>query len=367
MLHAVLEKMQQRYPEAQFAVAPRYRECESRYQYLQRCKLGLFQKSWLWAYGIQFGNLAQLLPSRIRNMYGLVLDREVDVVLDASGFSYSEQWGIKSCRELSTSVRRWRRRGTKVILLPQAFGPFRSKRVIHSIKLIVDNVDLIFAREPISYQHLIDITGARDNIKIAPDFTNLVNGIIPDHFNQTANRFCIIPNYRMIDKTSHEISSNYVSFLARCIAYLVKKIILPFILIHEGKNDRYIADMIIDQTSMAIPVIQESDAIHIKGILGNCEGVLSSRYHGLVSALSQGVHSLATSWSHKYQLLFDEYNFPDGVLNIKDNFNATQKKIDLITEDDTKNIIRNKLLMASGKLKQQSEAMWNDVFSMIEH
>jgi colanic acid/amylovoran biosynthesis protein len=193
-----------------------------------------------------------------------------------------------------------------------------------------------------------------------------VNGIMPDHFDQAANKFCIIPNYRMIDKTSHEISCNYVSFMAKCAVYLVKKNILPFILIHEGKNDRYVADMIIDQTGMAIPVIQESDAINIKGIIGNCEGAIGSRYHGLVSALSQGVPSLATSWGHKYQKLFDEYSFPDGVLNITDNFNAAQKKIDLITEVDTKNIIRNKIMIASGKLKQQSEAMWNDVFSIID-
>ena len=35
----------------------------------------------------------------------------------------------------------------------------------------------------------------------------------------------------------------------------------------------------------------------IKGMLGNCSFVISSRYHGLINALSQGVLCIATSWS----------------------------------------------------------------------
>lgn len=367
MLHAVLQKMQERYPEARFSVAPRYRECGGREQYLKRSELGLFQKAWLWAYGVQFGNLAHLMPTRLRNMYGIVLDSEVDVVLDASGFSYGEQWGIKSCRELSTSVKQWRKQGTKVILLPQALGPYQSRKMIAAIKLVADNVDLIFAREQVSYQYLVDIVGERENIKIAPDFTNLVKGYLPSHFNTRANRFCVMPNYRMIDKTPHEVSNNYVSFLAKCIDYLIEKNITPFILIHEGKNDQMLASKIVGEVGRPIPVVQEPDPLKVKGILGACDGVIGSRFHGLVSALSQGVPALATSWSHKYQLLFDDYGFSDGIIEVTADFEEIKVQIDLITEEDTKSVIQKKVMDNSVKLKEASEAMWHDVFRLIEH
>jgi hypothetical protein len=68
-----------------------------------------------------------LVPAGIREQYGVVLDKEVNVVLDAAGFAYSDQWGPDLSEELARSSKRWKKQGSKVILLPQAFGPFRDQ------------------------------------------------------------------------------------------------------------------------------------------------------------------------------------------------------------------------------------------------
>lgn len=157
MLYAVLEKMRERYPEAKFAMAPSVSTASAPFQ--KRMELGFYQKAQLWRKGFQFGVFANLIPAKIRDMYGIVLNSEVDIVIDAAGFSYSDQWGVGSSLELSDSCKRWKRNGAKVILMPQAFGPFATPKIKKAIQNVADNVDLIFARERISYEHLVGVTG----------------------------------------------------------------------------------------------------------------------------------------------------------------------------------------------------------------
>jgi len=126
MLHAALQKLRTRYPDATFVMAPTPKKAEQPFRKL--VQLGFYPKAWLWRYGIQWGTLANFAPRPLREMYGVVLDREVDVVVDAAGFAYSDQWGEDPCAELAQSTRRWKKNGTRVILLPQALGPFKSEK-----------------------------------------------------------------------------------------------------------------------------------------------------------------------------------------------------------------------------------------------
>lgn len=362
MLHAMLQRVSQEWPSTRFVMVPSVR----RAPYLQRARLGIFQKPWLNLYGIPVHELVPLIPTSLREAYGLVLDSELDVVLDASGFGYSDQWGKGSTIALSKATRRWKRRGTKVILLPQAFGPFTSAAIKSAINDAVDHIDLIYARDPVSYQHLVEAVGERPNIKIAPDFTNLVEGVVPDDFDVEQNRFCIVPNYRMIDKTSPEISAAYVPFLISCTKYLQSKGTKPFILIHEGENDFKLAQQVANALNEKIEIIREPDPIKVKGILGTCEGTLGSRFHGLVSALTQGVPTLGTGWSHKYQMLFDSYHFSEGLLNPLLTSDDIFEKIDMIVDTSlAKSTIHEKITRSAIAQKQATENMWNEVFREI--
>src|SRR5690606_2234902 len=171
------------------------------------------------------------------------------------------------------------------------------------MKTVVENVDLIFPRERVSYGHLTGLVGEQSKIKQSPDFTNLIKGVLPANFDTEQNRFCIVPNCRMLDKTDPQTRDAYLPFLISCPRYLLEKGARPFVRVHEGKDDQRLADELSAAVG-GIPIVKESGALEIKGILGACSGTLGSRFHGLVSALSQGVPALATGWSHKYQMLF---------------------------------------------------------------
>lgn len=361
MLHAAQQKLKERYPDATFVMAPTSKRAEHPFHNL--VQLGFYPKASLWRYGIQWGNLANLAPRQLREMYGVVLDREVDVVIDAAGFAYSDQWGDAPCSELAQSAKRWRKNGTCVILLPQALGPYASERNRKAMKAVVENVDLIFPRERVSYEHLTGLVGEQPKIRQSPDFTNLITGVLPDSFDTEQNRFCIVPNCRMLDKTDQATRDAYLPFLIKCTEHLLRKNARPFVLVHEGKDDRALADKLSAAVG-GIPVIEEKGALQIKGILGACSGTLGSRFHGLVSALSQGVPALATGWSHKYQMLFEDYGVPEGMLKVGASDAEIERKVAWITDDREQ--IQAQLKARAEHLKAQSEQMWQQVFEVID-
>jgi len=364
MLFAVLEKMKQEFPDAEFTMAPSVSTASA--PYLKRAELHFYQKAHLWRKGFQFGVLANLIPEKIRDMYGIVLDKEVDIVIDAAGFSYSDQWGKYSCLELADSCKHWKKNGTKVILLPQAFGPYKSKWNQKAIKTALEHADLVFAREKMSYDYLVDVVGERQNLKVAPDFTNLIEGIVPENFDKESNRFCIVPNYRMVDKTNKKDSEAYLPFMIEVTRYAYEKSQKPFILVHEGANDLMLAEKIRDAVSRDVQIIKEAHPLKIKGILGVSSGTVGSRFHGLVSALSQGTPALATGWSHKYKVLFEDYDFPEGLLNVHMPKEELHKIMNLIIDDENKEKVTKTIQKNSEALKQQSQKMWDDVLTVLK-
>jgi polysaccharide pyruvyl transferase WcaK-like protein len=357
MLHAVLQKVRDTIPDASLAMEP-----SGSQDYLKRAKLGLYQKVWFQRFGISLG---RLISSERRVRYGLVLDDEVDVVLDASGFIYSDQWGDDPSLHMASCVKTWKQRGTKIILLPQAMGPFTSRAIRKAFTFVVQNSALVFPRDDISYKYVVELVGERDNVHQAPDFTNIVSGNRPNNPQRYQGSFCFIPNFHMIDKTPDRESKLYSSFCTTCIRFLIESGNKPFILIH-GKQDLRFAEKIVSESESEIDIITESDALKIKGILGLCAGVIGSRYHGLVSSLSQGVPALATGWSHKYEMLFKEYGIPDGCLPLSIEPTALNEKIRRITDDDSRKKLIAIITKASMVHKEQTEAMWQKVFSVIE-
>ncbi|MFA5448491.1 MAG: polysaccharide pyruvyl transferase family protein [Sphaerochaeta sp.] len=362
MLLSVLESAGQKYPTTTFTMIPS--------TYNQQIEnifhLGMYPKVSLFWRRIQWGGIGCLIPKILRTQYGIILDNEVNLVLDAAGFAYGDQWGTGCLNELENSSRRWKRKGTAVVLLPQAFGPFTSNRMQRQIKKTVKNMDLIYAREQASYDNIVKVTGPLANLKIAPDFTTILPGKLPEGFKPIENCICIIPNKKMIDRTESQVSQSYLGFLKTCTTYILSKGSNVAFLIHEGEPDYSLAKEVCTQLQIDLPIIKEEDPLFIKGIIGTFSATIGSRFHGLVSALSQGVPSLATGWSHKYQMLMEDYGFLEGLLEDLCDECIIKKKIDMVIDPAMNLAIRKKLLTNSEKLKEKTHAMWEEIFELIE-
>ncbi|MEN9840101.1 MAG: hypothetical protein RL177_1580, partial [Bacteroidota bacterium] len=222
-------------------------------------------------------------------------------------------WGAKKAnRRLGAHIRRWKQAGKTVILLPQAFGPFRVPELRKEMAVIFKEADRVYVRDAVSLRHVNGIhTGP--NVLQTPDFTNLVAPIVPKNAGEFAERVAIIPNIKMIEAVPKG-GPGYIDTMAGIIAAIRKEGREPFLLLHEADKDVEVAKLINATQSVPMQVVAETHPLLIKGIIGASYAVVTSRFHGLVSALSQGVPCIATSWSHKYEELLAEYDYPQGLI-----------------------------------------------------
>ncbi|MFG6095988.1 polysaccharide pyruvyl transferase family protein [Leptothoe sp. ISB3NOV94-8A] len=297
------------------------------------------------------------LPKPIRKQLNVVLQSEIDVVLDASGFCFSDQWGVKPTQLKRQLFEKWKKRGKKIVLLPQAFGPFTTPDIQQEFKQVLELSDLVFARDKESLEHVQKIAGSSHNIKLAPDFTNLLKPKIPTYANKLSGRPCIIPNTRMLDKTGATVKENYLNLLSFCIKSLQDKGMEPFILVHET-FDIKIAKTLQEFVSGDIEIVQEEDSLYLKGILGGCSLVIGSRFHGLISSLSQGIPCLGTGWSHKYQMLFDEYSCANFLIDFNDEIARILEKLEILLEGPQREKVVKCIKASAENQKILSTEMW---------
>lgn len=361
MLYAVIDAFEQRGIPARFVAEPVG-------DYSRRCAFGLWQKTRYVRKQINWLRPFNLLPSPFRNMLGLVRERDIDVVLDASGFSYGDQWNNAVARDrLASTIRTFNKRNVPVVVLPQALGPFTKAANRDTFTHIVKHADLLFPRDSHSFQYASELVPkeSRGHIKQCPDFTNLIKGIESADFDPEQHQVCFIPNSKMVEK--RDDGAQYLDFLVASIEAAISKNSKPFILIHEQDADRRLTQQILARLSQPVPVLDPQHALKIKWIIGRSKIVISSRFHGLVSALSQGVPVIATGWSHKYQELLNDYDCPQQLFDVsQDQAAAVDALVHLIEDAGHRQDLVKRIEAAGVWQREAATAMWDSVFALIQ-
>lgn len=355
LLVAIKQQLENTASEYQLAVTAGFGRYEDRARYGLRTVLPEIPKGRWWLAG-------KLMPAAFRWTNGLVAESEVDVVLDASGFAFGDQLGAARVQEFARDVTRWKGQGKPIVLLPQALGPFDNAAVRTAFQGVVNNVDLIFAREKVSYDYVAALNVPAGKLKLAPDFTNLVKCQRGEN-TSVEYQSLLVPNHQMIAKTGSTESEKYVPFLARCFRSLRKFELAPAVLLHDDNLDCQLMEPLRTALGEDFPVITERDPLALKAALGRARLVIGSRFHALVGSLSQGIPSIAIGWSHKYQMLLADYDCTDSLLRVSDTDDQISELIRLVTSEWG---ARNQRVIHAGeRLQQQTREMWKSVFQAI--
>lgn len=291
--------------------------------------------------------------------------KDADWFIDGSGFAFGDQWNIKDNR-----IRYWElklqplhERGCKVVFLPQAFGPVEKEGTKKAFAMLNKYADLIMPREQVSYDYVKD-SGLIDMSKVKKytDFTSLVEGVFPEKYNHLRNGICIIPNMQMIrmKKITYE---DYIKLLSALVAEGNCSGSPVYLLNHEGKPDEELCLNCKEVIGGGIEAVTNLNALEVKGLISTAKIVITSRFHGLASALNSGIPSLATSWSHKYEELFRDYGLEGYVLPLDNVETAVGKVRELLNEEENRRL-RNHLAQQIPLIKAQTREMWNCVWSL---
>ena len=364
MLCAIVQKIQAYWPDAEIVLAP---NANSTFQ--NRVRYHAWQKLSLRKYPFDFNALAKSIPTKARNWlkkWGVVTEADIDVVLDASGFAYGDQWNSVLLEHALSEAKRMHDAGKKYIFLPQAFGPFNKEKNKQLISGKMSYASLVCAREQQSFEHLTQLMVRHENVTTFPDFTNALVGALPDYYNTNDFQVCLIPNHNMLNEKNPNKSwlTSYIALFTLAARYCQEKGLNAYILNHEGVEDGAICKQINAELKQPLPVITELDPIKVKGLIGGAKMIVCSRFHGCVSALSQNIPCIGTSWSHKYEQLFSEYGVREYLVEGDYLSEEVSQLLDNCLAAD--NLVSQTLQLKSTHYKEVTEQMWQTVKEVVE-
>lgn len=357
MAIAIAERLRAKYPGVRIVVPPGFGDFEA------RARHG-FWTTWEFSRRWQSRIAARWLQrysKGIAQASGIVDPSEIDVVLDASGFSFSDKWGPKGARHLLKKMTRGARAGKPLVLLPQAFGPFTQPEVAEATRKLCQRASLVCARDARSREEVLTLA-TLPTLRVYPDFTVGIKPQHPANLRIPAQFSAIIPNQRMVDKG--DSGEAYLGFIARSVHSLQRRGLNPLFLLHDAHDDRQVVAAM-RARGIEIPVLEHEDARVLKAILGKATLVIGSRFHALVSTLSQGLPAIAAGWSHKYPELYADFGCPELLIADLADEALLETAIDRLATPEGRASYQHRLHESSTRIKSRNEAMWTEVEKII--
>jgi colanic acid/amylovoran biosynthesis protein len=276
--------------------------------------------------------------------------------LDIGGYQFGDPWGEKHAWNKLRGVKHCVRFGNQVFFMPQTWGPFSSDSIRQAVRNIIHAATLVFARDKTSFAELQKLAGT-DNPKVrfAHDLAWNFQGaalsvgrqLIQDaglSIKKDQITVCVTPNLRVYERSKgNGQDSTYIETLRDIIRHLCSRHSTQVILIgHELRtnnsevpDDRILCNYVLKSLGKSLPVVHIDKfipAAQVKSVIGNCDLAISSRYHALIAALSQGVPAIAIGWAHKYDELLAEFGLSSNLLSLSRPTEEILKDIDAVIE-----------------------------------
>lgn len=368
MVRAVIDRLSTVEPSIRFAVNPGpfvRQEDLDRHKILSR--LSLRKRS------LDFNSLTYHWPDQLSEFLGklsIVPESKVDAVFDISGYVYGGRWGDAPLRSTADHLNRCALSGRPYFFFPQCFGPFTpmSKAAVQFGQAL-SSAEMIMARDEVSRQAIASVANRDYPILLTPDVTIGVPGDLASALRYGIDRrsVILIPNIRMVDHGPAQATTvdSYLNFFVQMALFAQRRGLQPIIINHCGLEDRLLGERLVSMgrsSGILIRLVEERDPLQTKGLIGAAGLVISSRFHGCVNALSQGVPCLATSWAHKYESLFSDFGVDGFIVSISDLKIAEEKFHEII---DRRSDLQLQLKTLSDRQAARVEEMWSEVLSRL--
>lgn len=352
MAIAISEKINAIYPNAKIVVSSNFGTPAdiARYGFITTLSLESPSKQAV------FSLLAGIFSGKI------VSPNRVHVVLDASGFAFSDQWGARAAKKLFYKMNIMGRSMQPLIFLPQALGKFEKPEVKLWCTKLFNRASIVFSRDTVSYNYAKEIVDIK-KLKQCPDFTMTVKPQGNHNIDLPENFVSIVPNIRMLDKLDNK--TDYLNFLKKSVDSIRLNNLIPVFIIHDAHEDSLVVEML-GKGYQECLIVRHEDPRVLKDILGQSVFVIGSRFHALVSTLSQGVPCIGAGWSHKYPELFSDFSTKDTLIDDLNNIELLESQIKLLSDTEYRMQKVAQISQAAKNLKAQIDQMWEIVIAEID-
>lgn len=360
MLHSVLAQMSDQCPSAVPALAVRTGSFGQR-QRLHAHHVLRFGTPRLRRVDSVASRFLNGIPRRVLGD-SFVRERDISSILDASGFAYSDQWAPSIAASRVDYYERWKQPDKPLILLPQAMGPFKGHESAGLANRLLSLADLVFVRDrqSLSYVETLDAYDP-ERTQLVPDITVLLEPVLPST-SFTPYDLIIVPNSRMYDTAGLFEASTYERLLVDIAVGVKSAGWHVAVAAHEVRDIEFSQAVALKAGTERISL---EDPRELKAQLGTAGVVLSSRFHALVSALSQGVPALALGWSHKYEELLSDFGARQGNLAVDLSADAVINSVIAQLDPYQQKEARRAISHRAGEQKQLVKAMWTRIFALL--
>lgn len=262
----------------------------------------------------------------------------------AGGDSFSDIYGLRRFLYIAMPQILIILTGKKLILLPQTFGPFRSKlsRVIS--RFITRNAESIYARD---YQSIAEINRLHANYNRGPkpvfryDVGFALEATAPSHvsthdeFDLTSDRLVGVNVSGLLYMGGYDrgnmfgLRVDYRELVRRILSLLIdikgaSVLLVPHVF---GNDESSESDVIASNTvyrsfgekyGRRLGLLQgDYDQGEIKYVIGMCDFFIGSRMHACIAATSQCVPAVAVAYSDKFIGVMEAVGIPAVVADAR--------------------------------------------------
>ena len=256
------------------------------------------------------------------------------------GDSFSDIYGWKgfvlACLPIFSVI--WLRRG--IHLLPQTYGPFRSRFAEWCARYILLHAESVWCRDRMSLQEVSRLTRGRRQGSLCPDVAFALEAIRPDMLavdpplirreEETViglNVSGLVYHGGYTRDNMFGLKLDYVRFVRRLVEQLLadpsnRIVLVPHTFAPDGRVEsdpsacRQVQQTVPSELRDRVHLVtKDYDQHHIKGVIGGCDFFIGSRMHACIASLSQGIPTVGVAYSRKFAGVFETVGAAECVID----------------------------------------------------
>ena len=222
-----------------------------------------------------------------------------------------------------------------VYFFPQSIGPFKSVFSRAFARIILNNSKMVAIREPYSLQNVADLGVENGKIHFVPDMSFWLpiipataaqkilqeNGV---HKSNTRKLVGLLLSENILTKRKSRIS---LKAAARTVDGLIDELDADIVFIPHGtsigpyfdtRKFSLLIHKMLKNKDKAIVLTKDHTVEELWGIIGQCDIIISTLTHPVMSSLRQGIPVIALSYSHKTLGIMKLFDMEKYVLTYND-------------------------------------------------